>query len=91
MSFSDGFEKGSLKYALFQISLGDIKFQQYGVSLKIVWITQDLLISPAVNYFCLSIERGVAQSVERSSPGEKVPGSIPAVAARSLLVGSVSV
>ena len=34
---------------------------------------------------------GVAQSVERATPGEEVPGSIPAVAARSLLVGSVSV
>ena len=34
---------------------------------------------------------GVAQSVERATPGEDVPGSIPAVAARSLLVGSVSV
>ena len=33
----------------------------------------------------------VAQSVERSTPGEEVSGSIPAVAARSLLVGSVSV
>ena len=31
----------------------------------------------------------VAQSVE--TPGEEVSGSIPAVAARSLLVGSVSV
>ena len=29
--------------------------------------------------------------VERSTPGEEVLGSIPAVAARSLLVGSVSV
>ena len=34
---------------------------------------------------------GVAQSVERATPGEEVLGSIPAVAARSLLVGSVSV
>ena len=35
---------------------------------------------------------GAAQSViERATPGEEVPGSIPAVAARSLLVGSVSV
>ena len=34
---------------------------------------------------------GVAQSVERATPGEDVPGSIRAVAARSLLVGSVSV
>ena len=33
----------------------------------------------------------VDQSVERSTPGEEVPGSIPAVAARSLLVRSVSV
>ena len=33
----------------------------------------------------------VAQSVERATPGEQVPGSIPAVAALSLLVGSVSV
>ena len=33
----------------------------------------------------------VAQSVERPTPGDEVPGSIPAVAARSLLVGSVSV
>ena len=29
--------------------------------------------------------------VERSTPGEEIPSSIPAVAARSLLVGSVSV
>ena len=28
----------------------------------------------------------VAQSVERATPGEQVPGSIPVVAARSLLV-----
>ena len=33
----------------------------------------------------------VAQSVERATPVEEVPGSIPTVAARSLLVGSVSV
>ena len=33
----------------------------------------------------------VAQSVERATPGEEVPGSIPAAAARSLLVESVSV
>ena len=30
-------------------------------------------------------------AVERATPGEEVPGSIPAVAARSLQVGSVSV
>ena len=34
---------------------------------------------------------GVAQLVERATPGEEVLGSIPAVAARSLLVESVSV
>ena len=33
----------------------------------------------------------VAKSVERTTPGEEVPGSISAVAARSLLVRSVSV
>ena len=40
----------------------------------------------------LCVCRGtVAQSVERATAGEEVPGSIPAVTARSLLVGSVSV
>ena len=34
---------------------------------------------------------GIAQSGEGATPGEEVPGSIPAMAARSLLVGSVSV
>ena len=43
-----------------------------------------------------NIQRGggggaVAQSAERATHGQEVPGSIPAVAARSLLVGSVSV
>ena len=33
----------------------------------------------------------ITQSVERAIPGEEVLGSIPAVAAPSLLVGSVSV
>ena len=33
----------------------------------------------------------VAQSVEHATPGEEVPRSIPAVAARSVLVGSVPV
>ena len=32
----------------------------------------------------------VVQSVERATPGEEVPSSIPTVAACSLLVGSVS-
>ena len=40
---------------------------------------------------CSVIAGTVAQSVERATLGEEVPGSIPAVAARSLLVGSVSV
>ena len=35
-------------------------------------------------------ERGNS-AVERATPGEEVPGLIPAVAARFLLVGSVSV
>ena len=33
----------------------------------------------------------IAQSVERMTPSDDVPGSIPAVAPRSILVGSVSV
>ena len=32
-----------------------------------------------------------SSAAERATPGEEDPGSIPAVAARSLLVGSVSV
>ena len=32
-----------------------------------------------------------SSAVERATPGEEVPRLIPAVAARSLLVGSVSV
>ena len=41
----------------------------------------------------LSLSSGgaLAQSVERATPGEEIPGLIPAVAARSLLVGSVPV
>ena len=43
-------------------------------------------------YNAALIEGGaVAQSVERATPGEEVPGSIPAVVSRSLQVGSVSV
>ena len=40
---------------------------------------------------CLQKGVVVAQSVEPATPGEEVPGSIPALATRSLLVGSVSV
>ena len=32
-----------------------------------------------------------SSAVERATPGEEVPGSIPAVAARSLQAGSVSI
>ena len=45
----------------------------------------DLLILPHVG------GGAAAQLVERATPGEEVPGSIPTVATRSLLVGSVSV
>ena len=34
---------------------------------------------------------GVAQPIERATSGEEVLGSIPIVAARSLLIGSVSI
>ena len=40
---------------------------------------------------CFFFLKRLDQSVERATPGEDVPGCIPAVAARSLLVGSVSV
>ena len=46
-----------------------------------------LSVSRLLHFQCLP----VAQSVERATPGEEVPGSIPAMAARSLRVGSVSV
>ena len=42
-------------------------------------------------YFCKKPRGQPPQSVERATPGEEVPGSIPAVAACSQLVGSVSV
>ena len=41
--------------------------------------------------FALCVWGVVVQSVERATPGEEVLGSIPAVAAQSLLGGSVSV
>ena len=47
--------------------------------------TQDIKIMATV-----SGGRG-SSAVERATPGEEVPGSIPAVAARSLQAGSVSV
>ena len=39
----------------------------------------------------IELEGRGSSAVERATPGEEVPGSIPAVAARSLQVGSVSV
>ena len=45
----------------------------------------------ATAYFLTRQGGAVAQSVERATPDEEIPGSIPAVAARSPLVGSVSV
>ena len=43
------------------------------------------------NYSVVATSSMLRCVVERSTPGEEVPGSIPAVVARSLLVGSVSV
>ena len=52
----------------------------------------DLVCLPIVCQLSWGGGRGaVAQSVERATPGEEVPCSIPAVAARSLPTGSVSV
>ena len=59
----------------------------------IIKVTCSLFMLRIHNQFNCSRDQGgaVAQSVERATPDEEVPGSIPAVAARSLLVGSVSV
>ena len=50
----------------------------------------DRLGTPRAVDLLLKGGRG-SSTVERATPGEEVPGSIPAVAARSLQVGSVSV
>ena len=55
-----------------------------------------MLQSSCYNILAIATLRGggggaVAQSVERATRGEEVSDSIAAVAARSLLVGSVSV
>ena len=42
-------------------------------------------------FFICNLGGEVAQSVERATRGEEVPGSIAALAARSLLVASLSV
>ena len=39
------------------------------------------------HYTCFSMGRRGSSAVERATPGEEVPGSIPAVAARSLQLG----
>ena len=44
-----------------------------------------------INFIPQRLVGATAQSIERATPGEEVLSSIPAVAARSLLAGSVSV
>ena len=75
--------------------LNDKHFINIDVSLSSFFIH---LPSPPLSLYLplspyLSLSRGgaVAQSIERATSGEEVPGSIRAVAALSLLVGSVSV
>ena len=57
--------------------------------LQLYWVI--VIPSKTLNLFLIFNGGALAQSVERAIPGEEVPGSIPALAARSLLVGSVSV
>ena len=53
---------------------------------------EEVRIFKDIEYFYSSCQGGRGSSaVERATPGEEVLGSIPAVAARSLQVGSVSV
>ena len=73
-----------------------IKEIQYRSSLSLYCRLDGLLVLPlncdrAPCSVHPSLGGAVAQSLERATPGQEVPGSIPAVAARSLLVGSVSV
>ena len=56
----------------------------------------NVTFSSVVNFMLMTLFQlytggAVAQSVESATPGEEVLGSIPAAAARSLLVGSVTV
>ena len=53
--------------------------------------SRPLSLSQSVSFLCLPSMSEVAQSIERATPGEEVVCSIPAVAARSQLTGSVSV
>ena len=62
------------------------------VILKRATLSRIILSQTSVSSsFCCTLRGAVAQSVERATSGEEVLSSIPAVAACSLLVGSVSV
>ena len=92
----------SVSLPLFVISLSvsifSLYLSLYSLSIS-VFLSLFLNISLRFSLlFCLSFSSplflsggAVAQSLERTTPGDEVPGSIPAVAARSLLVGSVLV
>ena len=55
-----------------------------------LWFESDFCQN-AVDVPLQTLGGAVAQSVERMTPGQEVLSSIPAVDARSLLLGSVSV
>ena len=74
------------------ITIGQVLTLKYH-KLSILYVN---LLQYTLSFTCDSICQyifggAVAQSVEHATSVEEVPGSIPAVAARSLLVGSVSV
>ena len=60
-------------------------------SLFLSTLSLSLTLSLPLSFFSLFLGAAVAQSVEPATPGEEVLDSIPAVAARSLLVRSMSV
>ena len=68
-------------------------YAEGGAVAQSVWILLIIMLRLVEHSTTLCYAEGgaVAQSVERATPGQEVPGSIPAVSARSLLVGSVSV
>ena len=72
-------------FSLFCFDKDVVEARSHGVSVS-MWNRQCCLL-------CFSLGRGggVAQSVERTTPGEEVVDSIPTVATRFLLAGSVSV
>ena len=55
------------------------------------WMSNQMILALGVVGLLQRRGVGVAQSVERATPGEEVLSPILTVAARSLLVGSVSV